>query len=121
MIDFSDIKIYTKDGKEYTYQDLLAELHSNSIETNEAIQALATKLVEMIDSPAAAVSVMEHLNKLFTSKVKNDELLLKMASVLSRLIKNEQPGADDDGYMLTDDEKRKLLNEAKAEFDKLKQ
>jgi hypothetical protein len=122
MANFSDLIIYEQDGKKYTYEDLLKEIHESNEETADTIRALAEKLISLVDSPAAAVSLMEHINKLFSSKVKNDELLIRLAAILGRVIRDDMKtsGDDTDPFGLTDSEKQLLLEEARQELQKFK-
>ena len=43
--------------------------------------------------------------------VKNDEQLIKMATIIQRAVQNE--GGDDSNFGMTEEEKQQLLNEVK--------
>ena len=116
MIDFSEIKLFKdKNGKMVTYEQLLQDIYSNSEESRETMKVLVDRLVNLVDSPAAAVAMMEHVNNLMDSKIKNDDLLVKVASILSRIIQRGMSTVEStEDYGISPEEKEQLLAEANA-------
>lgn len=114
MIDFSGVGIFkTKDGRQVTYEDLLRDVYENNAETRESIKTLVGELTNLIKTPSDAMMVMAHVTMMIDTRVKNDDLLVKIASILSRMIQ-KQTGKSDDDWGISEDEKRQLLQEAES-------
>lgn len=114
MIDFSEFKLFEKDGKPVTYQDLLQDIYTNSEESKDTMKILVDQLITLVDSPSAAVALMAHINSLMESKIKNDDLLVKVASIMARIIQKgmSDSATSDDDWGIGEEEKKKLLEEA---------
>ncbi len=119
MIDFSEIGLFTtKDGKKVTYEDLLRDVYENSDESRKAMRALMEQLTSLIDSPQAAMELMEHITNLLDARVKNDDILVKIASILSRIIQKGMVTEDNkEDWEITEEEKKQLLLEAENMMD----
>lgn len=116
MIDFSEIKVFkTKKGKYVTYEDILRDIYNNSSETRDTISTLVDTLTGMISSPQDAILVMEAVTEMLQARVKNDDLLVKVASIVARIaskqVTDKSGGSD---WEITDEEKKQLLQEATA-------
>lgn len=111
MIDFSEIGLFEVDGKMVTYQDLLRDIYSNSDDTRESMRTLIDQMVGLVDSPSSAVAMMDHINKLLDSKIKNDDLLVKVAAILSRVLAKSTSDRGGDDLSISEEEKRQLLLE----------
>lgn len=119
MIDLSEVKIFvTKDGEKITYEDLLREVYENNQDTKQSIRDLVDQMVSLIKHPSDAMMVMAHVTMMLDTKVKNDDLLVKLASILSRLIQQKTEKASGGDWEISDEEKRQLLQEAESVLDK---
>lgn len=112
-MDISNTKLFTREGKDITYQDLLSDIYTNNEESRDTIRLLMEQLVSLIDSPQSAAALMDHINSILNSKIRNDDLLLKLAAIVSR---STTKSMDSDGgeLLISPDEKRQLLQEAEA-------
>lgn len=114
MIDFSEIGLFkTKSGKKITYEDLLSDIYENSAESREAMRLLIEQMTSLISSPSDAVVLMEHITNLLDARVKNDDLLVKVASIVSRIIQRGMSSVEKTSeWEISDEEKKQLLAEA---------
>lgn len=116
-IDFSEYGLFKRsNGTQVTYEDLLADIYENADDDRKTIQVLVEQLSELISSPSDAVVLMEHITGLLDARVKNSDLLVKVASIVSRMIlKNvTEAGSDDGGFIISEEEKKQLLDMGEA-------
>jgi len=114
MIDFSEYGLFKKsDGTLVTYEDLLKDIYENAEEDRETVRILVDQMSSLISSPADAIKLMEHISTLMDARVKNSDLLVKVASIVSRLISkqlNNNEGSAD--WEISEEEKQQLLQQA---------
>lgn len=116
-IDFSEYGLFKRsNGTQVTYEDLLADIYENADDDRKTIQVLVEQLSGLISSPSDAVVLMEHITGLLDARVKNSDLLVKVASIVSRMIlKNvTEAGSDDGGFIISEEEKKQLLDMGEA-------
>lgn len=113
-IDFSTIGLFTtKDGRKITYQDLLSDIYENAEESRETMRTLVEQMASLIHSPKDAVMLMEHIAMLMDTRVKNDDLLVKVAAIVARIIQRSlETKAESPDWEISDAEKKQLLQEA---------
>ena len=119
-VDFSEIGLFTtKDGRKITYEGLLSDIYENSEESRNTMKVLVSQLSELIESPADAVVLMEHITSLMDARVKNDDILVKVASILARIIQRGMSSTDTAAdWEISEEEKKQLLAEAEGILDK---
>ncbi len=93
----------------YTYEDLLREIHTNTSKKRQQIFDTFEGLKPLITTLNDAVILMPTMVQLQESSIRNDEHLLKMAAIVTKTKKNQPIQMD---QLLSEDEKRKLLEEA---------
>lgn len=119
MIEFSDVKLFTtKNGKTVSYEDLLRDVYENSEETRESIRKLVEQLTGMMSSPSDAMMIMAHITMMIESRVKNDDLLVKIASILSRLIQKNTGKSEGPDWQISEEERRQLMREVEEVLDR---
>lgn len=119
MIDFSDVKLFTtRDGRKISYEDLLRDVYENNADTKESIKSLVDELTKLIKTPADAMMVMAHVSTMIETKVKNDDLLVKIASIISRMIQRNSGKSDSPEWEISEEEKRQLLTEVETVLSK---
>ena len=101
----NDIEIF--EGK--TFQDLTKDIYENSKNKRRQIDLLIKEVHGLINSADDVALIGPILKELMDVSVKNDEHLVKLASVLQRILTKSQ-GATDDSFALTDQEKEDLIN-----------
>lgn len=100
-----------------SFQDTLKDIYDNSTAKRTQIEAIMTTLVNLIQGSAQNAAVVAPLMKeLLEVSVKNDEHIVKVATIIQRLISSEiQMQGEGMETLLTDDEKNKLLIESEQE------
>lgn len=116
---FNDIEIFRKsNGESVSYEDLLRDIYDNNEETKQQILDSLSTLVTFMKSADEAVLLMSHLTALMDSKIKNDDILIKMAAIIARQhskSKDKNP-VEIDGF-ISESEKIALLEEASKLVD----
>lgn len=92
-----------------TFQDLTKDIYENSQNKKLQLDLLIQELHGFITSIDDAVVIMPVIKEIVDVAVKNDEHLVKLASVIQRIISKSITGVDDDTMMLTDAEKEELI------------
>lgn len=100
-----------------SFQDTLKDIYDNSTAKRTQIEAIMTTLVNLIQGSAQNAAVVAPLMKeLLEVSVKNDEHIVKVATIIQRLMSSEiQMAGEGMQTLLTDDEKNKLLIESEQE------
>jgi tRNA U34 5-carboxymethylaminomethyl modifying GTPase MnmE/TrmE len=102
-IDFKEIELF--DGM--TYDILLKKIHDNSDTKSKTILKLINDVSEQIKDPNSATLLVPLIAQYLDISVKNDEQLIKLASVIQRITKNGS--SNEKETLLTEEEKRDLL------------
>lgn len=103
-----------------TLQDLFKEIHQNQKNKRVQLDLLISDLTGMITSPDDAVVVVPMIKEYFEVGVKNDEQLVKIASIVTRIIQSEMRQTDSgESELLSDDEKEQLMSALSSEVEKL--
>lgn len=102
----NDYEIYK--GKNFS--DLCKDIVKNSEEKKNQLDMLITDLREMIKTINDATMIVPLLKEYFDVGVRNDEQLIKLASIIQRLIAGKANGEDGGGGgILTEEEKKQLM------------
>ena len=95
------------------FSDILEEIYLNQKKKEEQISTLISELKPLIQDIGDATLVVPLLKEYLEISVKNDEQLIKMATIIQRVINNN--ATDDGNFGISEEEKNQLL----AEMDKL--
>ena len=95
------------DGK--TFQDLTKDIYDNQKNKKLQLDLLIQEIHGMIQTLDDAVMVAPLIKELFDVAIKNDEHLVKLASVYQRIIAKASTG-DEESLLLTESEKEDLIN-----------
>ena len=97
------------------FQDILKEIHTHAAAKRGQIKDLMDTLAQMIKTPHEAAIIAPLVKDYLDVAVRNDEHLVKIAAIVQRLIATEinSSGGSSLDSILTDEEKEKLLEEAK--------
>lgn len=95
--------------KEKKFSDLLEEIYNNSKTKEKQIAALIAELKPLINDIGDAVLVVPLIKEYMEIGVKNDEQLIKMATIVQRALNNSSGG--EEGFGISDAEKQQLLQE----------
>jgi len=119
----SDKEIFN--GKKLS--DLFEEIYTNSRETKSQVKGLIGELKPLIENIGDATLLVPMIKEYMEIGVKNDEHLIKLATVIQRLEAIQSKGGDGDMFdfsdlqdLLEDQEEVKQELEVKPEEDKEK-
>jgi hypothetical protein len=101
----SDYKVF----KEKSLADIFEDIYNNSADNKKQLDVLIREVVQFIKDGDTAVQLIPAIKEYLDIKVKNDEQLVKMASIVQRLVVGEQRGSSEVEFGLSDTEKSELL------------
>jgi hypothetical protein len=108
-MDSLDIKVF---GKK-TFSNILEEIYNNQKKKEAQISGLISELKPLIDDIGDATLIVPLIKEYLEIGVKNDEQLIKMATIIQRVMQSSTITGND--FSISDEEKAQLL----AEIDKL--
>lgn len=104
------------DGKKLS--DILKDIHDNSLGKRQNISSVITQLTGMIKSADDAVLLVPLIKEFYDVGIKNDEHMVKVATIVQRLISAESyADGETGGVLLSEAEKERLLANAMEEFN----
>ena len=96
-----------------TFSSILEEIYDNQKKKDKQISALISELKPLISDIGDATLIVPLIKEYLEISVKNDEQLIKMATIIQRALNSTS--TDDGGFGISDEEKAQLL----AEIDKI--
>ena len=96
------------------FSDILEEIYTNQQKKDRQISALISELKPLVESIGDATLIVPLIKEYLEISVKNDEQLIKMATIIQRIMNNS--AGEGGGFGISDEEKAQLL----AEIDKFK-
>ena len=100
-------------GKKFS--DILEEIYNNQKKKDKQISALISELKPLVNEIGDATLIVPLIKEYLEISVKNDEQLIKMATIIQRMANNASSN-NDGGFGISEEEKAQLL----AEIDKFK-
>lgn len=91
-------------------KDLFQEIYTNQKKKERQISALIEELKPMVESIGDATLIVPLLKEYLEIGVKNDEQLIKMATIIQRCL-NTNNSNGDGGFLISDAEKAQLLDD----------
>jgi hypothetical protein len=101
---------YTVGDKGKTFSSLMEDIYTNSKNKEEQITELIMQLQPMIKNFGDATIIVPLIKEYLDVAVKNDEQLIKLASIVQRGILAAKTSGDASGVLLTEAEKKELLS-----------
>ena len=101
----NDYEIF--EGK--SLSSLFKDIYSNSKRNKTQLEILVKEVSGFIKDGDMAVQLIPMIKEYLDINVKNDELLIKLASIVQRLIQAENKSTSSDDFSLSDNEKEQLL------------
>ena len=95
--------------KEKRYSELLEEIYDNQKRKEKQISGLISELRPLIQDTGDATIIVPLIKEYMEIGVKNDEKLIKVATILQRVFQNQDSGAE--GFGISDEEREQLLRE----------
>lgn len=90
------------------FSDLLEEIYNNQKRREAQVSALISELKPMVSDIGDATLIVPLIKEYLEIGVKNDDALIKMATLVQRALNNT---AEDGGLGISDEEKQQLLDE----------
>ena len=100
-------------GKKFS--DILEEIYNNQKKKEKQISALISELKPLVNEIGDATLIVPLIKEYLEISVKNDEQLIKMATIIQRIMSNN--ANTEGGFGISEEEKAQLL----AEIDKFKE
>ena len=94
------------------FSDILEEIYNNQKKKSEQVTALISELKPLVNEIGHATLIVPLIKEYMEIGVKNDEQLIKMATIVQRAIQTQ---GDDGSLGITEEEKEALM----AEMEKL--
>ena len=91
------------------FSDLLKEIYENQKKKEVQISALIGELKPLINDIGDATLIVPLIKEYMELGTKNDEQLVKMATIVQRALASNK--SEDDSFGMTEEEKKQLLNE----------
>lgn len=91
------------------FSDILKEIYDNQKKKEAQISALIGELKPLINDIGDATLVVPLIKEYMELGIKNDEQLVKMATIIQRALASNK--SEEEGFGMTEDEKRQLLQE----------
>jgi len=96
------------------FSDILEEIYNNQKKKEKQISALISELKPLVNEIGDATLIVPLIKEYLEIGVKNDEQLIKMATIIQRIMSNS---TNESGLNISEEEKAQLL----AEIDKFKE
>ena len=90
--------------------ELFKDIYDNTKRNKTQIEILVKEVGGFIKDGDMAVQLIPMIREYLDINVKNDELLVKLASIVQRLIQAENKSTSSDDLSLSDSEKAQLLS-----------
>ena len=90
------------------FSDILNEIYDNQTQKKKQITALISELKPLVNEIGDATLIVPLIKEYMEIGVKNDEALIKMATIIQRAVMNVD---EDGGLGISDEEKQQLLEE----------
>jgi len=101
------------------FSDLMRDIYHNSKKKSRQIDGLIKELQPLIKNSGDATVLVPMIKDYLEVSVKNDDALVKLAAVVQRLVSASNKESEDNEFGLSDDERRRLLDEAESEVKKI--
>jgi hypothetical protein len=92
------------------FSDILEEIYNNQKKKEKQISALIAELKPLVNEIGDATLIVPLIKEYLDVGVKNDEQLIKMATIIQRVVQSNATAAGE-GFTISDEEKAQLLSE----------
>ena len=104
-----------------SFSDLMRDVYHNSKKKSRQIDGLIKELQPLISNAGDATVIVPMIKDYLEVSVKNDDALVKLAAVVQRLVTATSKDDDSNEFGLSEDERKRLIEEAESEIQKIKQ
>tara|TARA_B100000925_G_scaffold53581_1_gene34952 strand:- start:311 stop:688 length:378 start_codon:yes stop_codon:yes gene_type:complete len=102
-----------------TLSDVFKDIYDNSKRNKEQLEVLMKEVVGFIKDGDTAVQIIPMLKEYLEINVKNDEQLVKLATIVQRLAQASASGDSEGEFGLTEKEKEQLMNNIQQTVEEL--
>ena len=110
-----DFEIF--EGK--TLSDVFKDIYDNSKRNKEQLEVLMKEVVQFIKDGDTAVQIIPMLKEYLEINVKNDEQLVKLATIVQRLAQASASSDSDSEFGLSEKEKEQLMQNIENRVNEL--
>ena len=104
-----------------TFSDLMRDVYHNSKKKSRQIDTLIQELQPLVKNVGDATVIVPLIAEYLEVSVKNDDALVKLTSIVQRLVSASGKGEEDGNeFGLTDEERKRLIQEAESEVKAIK-
>ena len=103
-------------SKNKKFSDLLEEIYINQKKKEDQVSTLINELKPLISEIGDATLIVPLIKEYLDISVKNDEHLIKMATIIQRAVNNSSQSSEG-GFGISEEEKQQLL----SDINKLKE
>ena len=103
------------------FSDLMRDVYHNSKKKSRQIDTLIKNLEPMIKNIGDASIIVPMIKDYLEVSVKNDDALVKLAAVVQRLVSANSKDDDGNEFGLSEEERKRLLEEAEQEIQNIKE
>lgn len=104
-----------------TFSDLMRDVYHNSKKKSRQIDTLIQELQPLVKNVGDATVIVPLIAEYLEVSVKNDDALVKLASIVQRLVSASGKGEEEGNeFGLTDEERKRLIQEAESEVKAIK-
>jgi hypothetical protein len=102
-----------------SFADLMRDVYHNSKKKSRQIDSLIQELQPLMKNIGDATVIVPLIKDYLEVSVKNDDALVKLAAIVQRIVSST---SDEDGneFGISDEERRRLIEEAEDEIKKIK-
>tara|TARA_Y100001937_G_scaffold111997_1_gene159152 strand:- start:163 stop:570 length:408 start_codon:yes stop_codon:yes gene_type:complete len=102
-----------------SFSDLMKDVYHNSKKKSRQIDSLIQDLKPLIKNIGDATVIAPLLKDYLEVSVKNDDALVKLAAVVQRLVTASNKDEDGNEFGMSDEERKRLVDEATSELEKI--
>ena len=104
-----------------TFSDLMRDVYHNSKKKSRQIDTLIQELQPLVKNVGDATVIVPLIAEYLEVSVRNDDALVKLTSIVQRLVSASGKGEEDGNeFGLTDEERKRLIQEAESEVKAIK-
>lgn len=101
-----------------SFADIMADVYNNSKKKDRQLKLLIAQLEPLVKNLSDATVIVPLIKEYMEVSIRNDEQIVKLAAIVQRMMKDSN-SEDGGGLGLSEDEKKQLLENAKAIDDKI--
>ena len=97
-----------------TFADIMSDVYNNSKKKDRQLKLLIAQLEPLVKNLQDATVIVPLIKEYMEVSVKNDEQIVKLAAIVQRMMKDANSDEMGGGLGLSEEEKKQLLENAKA-------